>query len=601
MSPAPSASPPPSTSSSPSSPPSPSSSSSSSPSSPPSPARRAPEGDAHPLAFLAAPTPPADLRGGWEPTDDERLLRDAVRAFVDGEVLPRSPALEAGDLPTLRRLFAGAAELGLTGLGVPERYGGLGAGVTAAMLVAAELGRQESFATSLGAHLGIGSLALVLFGSEELRERYLPQLVAAERIGAYALTEPDAGSDALGLKSRATPRPGGGWTLAGTKQFITNAGIAGLYTVFAQVGGDRLTAFLVRGEQPGVVPGAFEHKMGLRGSPTASVTFEGVEVAAGHVLGEIGKGHRVAFNVLNLGRLKLGFDAVGCAREALAESCRYAAQRRQFGRPIGSFGLIRDKLAAMAARIYALESVCLRLARSHDRALGGVLGEVPSAHAVSVLKAHAAPCALLKFASTEHLGFVADQAVQIHGGYGFVEEYPVCRIYRDVRVKRIFEGTNEVNRLLAAGTLLRRGVAGDFDLPALLDAGRAAPPDGRDLAGVLRWCLGRVCGLATARFGPELADRQLVLAGIADLAAELYFSETTAARAAADGSDRARALVALAEQGARERALPVLARLAPAVGEDASALLAPVGAGSVDVAAARDLIAESLVEDGGLR
>ncbi len=568
---------------------------------PPPPPPRPPPGppDPGPLAFLVGPSRPGD----WcALSEDERLLADAVRDFMDREVLPRTPALEDGDLDALRDLFSLSAELGLTGLGVPEEAGGLGASVTSAMLVASELGRQESFATSLGAHLGIGSLGLILFGTDALRRRYLPELVTADRIGAYALTEPDAGSDALGLRTRATPRPGGGWLLDGTKQFITNAGIAGLYTVFAKIDGEQLTAFLVRGEQEGVSTGALEKKMGLRGSPTASVTFEGVEVHEDHVLGELGKGHRVAFNVLNLGRLKLGFDALGCAREALSESCRYAAERRQFGRPIGSFELIADKLAAMAARVFTLEGVCLRLARSHDRGLGAGLGEVPVARTIAVLKDHAAACALLKFASTEHLAFVADQAVQVHGGYGFVEEYPVCRIYRDVRVKRIFEGTNEVNRLLAAGTILRRGLAGDFDLPALLALGQEADTEPATapaaVAGAIRRALGRVLGLAMARFGPALQDEQLVLAGVADLAAELYFLDTAIARD--DGDAMTEALLALAAEGARQRVLPVLAGLGATLDAD-EPLATSLLAGAQDVRGARELVARRLLEDGGLR
>ena len=403
-----------------------------------------------PLDFLTAPSRPSEVLTPEALPEDDLLVAEVIRDFMDREVQPRSDALETGETAVLLELFAAAAEVGLTGIGVPERYGGPGASVTGTMLAAAELGRQESFATAIGAHLGIGSLALVLFGSDELKARYLPQLASGERIGAYALTEPGAGSDALNVRTRAVPRPDGGWALSGEKQFITNAGIAGLYTVFAQVEGQGFTAMLLPGEAPGVVPGLPESKMGMRGSLTASLSLQEAQVPPGHVLGEPGKGHRVAFNILNLGRTKLGFGSLGAAREALTEASRYAAERHQFGRPIGELGLVRAKLAGMATRVMLLESACVRVSGALDAALPEGLEGTPPAELARVLKAHAVCCAMLKVFGSEALSWVVDEAVQVHGGYGYVREYPVERYFRDARITNIYEGTSEIQRTIIA-------------------------------------------------------------------------------------------------------------------------------------------------------
>ncbi len=564
------------------------------------------------LQFIAEPTAAEAIGTPEELSTDERMVIETVRRFVDKEVLPHTADLEAGDVDVLVQLLRRAAEIGLTGVGIPEEFGGMGATVTTAMLASTELGRQESFATSIGAHVGIGSMPLMLFGSDALKRRYLPELATLERVGAYALTEPGAGSDAMGLSTRARRTPdGSGFEISGVKQFITNAPIAGLLTVFAQLEGEGVTAFVVPGDAPGVTAGPLEHKMGMRGSPTASVTFEAVTVPTDHVLGEVGKGHRVAFNILNIGRIKLGFGSLGCARDAISHAAVYAMERKQFGRPIGEFGLIRDKLAEMAAAVFLLDGVCLRLARALDGRLPGGFHTADGAQAAAVLKDFAVPSALLKLLGSEVVAEVADEAVQIHGGYGFIEDYAVCRIYRDVRVNRIFEGTNEINRLLAAGGALKGGMAGAYPLPGLLALGRGAAPATGPSAGALahnlRWAFGRLAGHAMSRYGVALQEEQQVLGGLADLLLALYALDTADARLARDaarGGPLSRgagdALLTVAADRLRARALKTLHTLAGRVApEDASTLLAPFLSPDPDAPEAREQVAARVLARGG--
>ncbi len=549
------------------------------------------------LSFLLAATPAGAVGAPEALGEDERLMEETIREFMEREVLPRSDAIETGAPEVILELFGLAADVGLTGLEAPERFGGLGLDLTTSMLVAAQVARHASFSTTVGAHFGIGTFPLAIFGAEPLRQRYLPQLVTAQRIAAYALTEAGAGSDALGIRTRATRAADGGWVLDGGKQFITNAGIAGLYTVFAKVDGEAFTAFAVPGEADGVTTGLPERKMGLKGSITASLTLDGVRVPADHVIGEVGKGHRVAFNTLNLGRMKLGFGALGYMRDALAMSASYAAERRQFGRPIGEFGLIRAKLAEMAARTFLVQGVAFRTARSLDAALPDGLCEASPTRAGAALKAHSAATAMVKVFGTEHLAWVADEAVQVHGGYGFMEEYPVCRIYRDVRVKRIYEGTNEVNRLLAAGALFKRGMTGELPLSDVFGRGAgAAPgaaPGAEALAEDLRWAIGKVAAQAMARLGAGLQEEQTVLAGIADLMMELFALDTACARTAADPR-----LLAIATEIARARCLATTAPLAARLGLDPASLVGPLAAGAGDISGEVDAVAAGLLEDG---
>lgn len=556
---------------------------------------------AGPLDFVLRPTPPAPL--GKTLTEDQQAIAEAVGAFMEREVIPRTAELETGDLEVMRDLFAQAAELGLCGIEVPERYGGMELDLTTGLLVAAQLARQPSFATALGAHFGIGTLPLLIFGDEALRERYLPALAAGERIGAYALTEPDAGSDALAVRTRAVRRPDG-WALSGTKQFITNAGLADLITVFAKTEEEGFTAFLVPGETPGLSAGPPEHKMGLRGSPTGQFVLDEVEIPRDHVLGELGKGHRVAFNVLNIGRLKLGFGSLGSAREALRHTARHANERHQFGHPLGRLGLVRAKLSRMAARLWALEAACLRVSTALDARIPDGLTGTPRSELLGALRDYAEAGAMIKVLGSEVAGEVLDDAVQIHGGYGFSEEYAVCRLYRDIRVNRIFEGANEVNRLLAAGGILKRGFTGGLALPALFSesAGPApgAAPGAGALAADLRWAFGRLAGAATMRFGLALQEEQQVLADLSDLAIELLALDCAAGRAEIATDALAPALLAVITEEARERIQGPLLRLGARLDADPAELVAPFARGTADVTGERDAVAAAVLERGDL-
>jgi alkylation response protein AidB-like acyl-CoA dehydrogenase len=548
----------------------------------------------HPLAFLLGPsTERVGIPEGV--SEEERLLADTVRRFVREEALPRSRALDTEGTQVLLRLFEDASRLGITGLEVPARYGGLGVDLTGAMLLACELGAQPTLSSSLGAHFGLGTLPLALYAAEPLKQRYLPSLASGERIGAYALTEPDAGSDALSIRTRAE-RCDGGFLLNGRKQFITNAGIAGLYVVFAQVPGEGFTAFVVPAEAPGLEPGRPEEKMGLRGSPTASLSLTDVRIPADHVLGEVGRGHRVAFAVLNLGRLKLGFDSFGCARETLRESLSYAASRRQFGQALVDLGLIRAKLVEMAARAFLLEGVCVRTSRAIDAAVPGGPWVVDVGEASAVLKTHSVRCALVKIAGSECADFVVDEGVQIHGGYGFVEESAVCRTYRDTRVKRIFEGTNEINRLFVGERVLREGGL----VSELRARGRGLEPEGEGVCAALRWGLGRFLALAKERNHDTAAD-QRSLAGIADLALEIYGLDTARARVAGleEPGPLREALLVVAKAGARRRGLATLCLLASRIGDGGSAELAePLLRGVLPERSAGETVARVLAEQG---
>src|SRR5580704_1090240 len=360
-----------------------------------------------------------------------------------------------------------SGELGLTGVILPEKFGGMEMDLTSAMIVAEGVSRDGSYSAWHGAHTGIGTLPLLLFGTEAQKEKYLPKLATAEMIAAYCLSEPQAGSDALAARTRADlSEDGKHYILNGQKMWITNGGGADLYTVFAKIGGEKFTAFLVERAFPGVKPGAEEKKMGIKGSSTTAVYLDNVQVPVENVLGEIGRGHIIAFNILNLGRLKLGPFAVGGAKEVLRVSLKYAKERKAFGKSIAEFGMIQHKLAEMAIRIYAAESTSWRVVGMIEDELEGFSWKNPGA-AQTMLKAveeFAAECSYIKIFASEMLDYVVDEGVQIHGGYGYHQDYAVERAYRDSRINRIFEGTNEINRLLATGMLLKRAQRGQLPL-----------------------------------------------------------------------------------------------------------------------------------------
>lgn len=424
-------------------------------------------------------------------TEEQRMIAETTAQFVEGEVAPHDEQIEKLDYELTVELLRKSGELGLLGADVPEAYGGMGLDKVSTTLINEKLTKASSFALSFGAHVGIGTLPIVYFGTEAQKRKYLPLLATGEKIAAYCLTEPSSGSDALGAKTTAKLSDDGShYVLNGTKQFITNAGFADIFIVYAKVDGQHFSTFIVERDMEGVGVGPEEKKMGIKGSSTRPLILEDVKVPAENLLWEVGKGHLIAFNILNIGRFKLAAGCVGAAKDAIELSSAYANERTQFGRKISSFPLIGQKLADMNIRTFAMESMVYRTAGLFDAVLADVDHGSPDVgyKSAKAIAEYQLECSINKVFGSEALDFVADEGVQIHGGYGFIQEYRIERIYRDSRINRIFEGTNEINRLLIPGTLVKRAMKGELPLlqkAKKLQAELMEPMPAREFEGTL--------------------------------------------------------------------------------------------------------------------
>src|ERR1700761_5997914 len=498
-------------------------------------------------SFLLESPAPADVFTPADLTDDQKLIGQTAEEFVVKEVLPFVKDLENKKPGLMAEMVRKAAEVGLVSGGIPEEFGGAGLDKIATTVLTEKLSIYGGFAVTHGAHAGIGTLPIVYFGTEEQKKKYLPKLASAELIGAYCLSEPQAGSDAQNSLTRAElNKEGTHYILNGQKMWITNGGFADLYIVFAKVNGEKFTAFIVERAFEGCKPGNEEHKMGIHGSSTTPVFLENCKVPKENVLHEIGRGHIVAFNILNAGRFTLGASGVGAAKQILSIASKYAKERKAFGKQIGEFGLLKEKLAEMAVQLYAVESMVYRSAGNMETAMTAAAGSGDKVqNTMKVLEEYAIESSISKVYGSEMLDFVVDEAVQIFGGYGFHEDYPVCRAYRDSRINRIFEGTNEINRMLIIQMLLKRAMAGSLPLiPAamkLADEILAGPsfeeaPEGvladeaRVVANAKKIFL-QAAGGAVQRFREKLAEEQELIGALANIVMETYAMESCLLRA----------------------------------------------------------------------
>lgn len=513
--------------------------------------------------FLLESTPADQIFTPANLSDDQRLIGQTAEEFVTNEVLPFVKDLEAKKPGLMPQLFKKAGELGLTGGGVPEQYGGAGLDKISTTVLTEKISIYGGFAVTHGGHSGIGTLPIVYFGTEEQKKKYLPKLATAEWIGAYCLSEPQAGSDAQNSLTRAELTADGKfWVLNGQKMWITNGGFADVFIVFAKVDGEKFSAFIVEKSFPGFKVGNEEHKMGIHGSSTTPIFLESCKVPKENLLHEIGRGHIVAFNILNSGRFTLGASCVGATKYVLSASSRYTKERRAFGRPIGEFGMMKEKLAEMAIRIFALESMVYRSAGNIETAMAATEGSADKTQqTMKVLEEYAVESSIAKVIGSETLDFVVDEGVQIFGGYGFHEDYPVCRAYRDSRVNRIFEGTNEINRMLIVQMLMKRAMSGALPLiPAamkladevLSGAGAsesAAGPlaeEAKAVAAAKKVFL-QAAGGAVQKFREKLADEQELVGALSNIVMEIYAMESSLLRAqkaaAAQGESKAGVMI----------------------------------------------------------
>lgn len=495
-------------------------------------------------SFLLQTPAPDQIFTPEDLSDEQRMIASTAREFAE-KVRTRSHEIEQDKPFHSRPLLRELGDLGLLGLEIPEEYGGMGLDKVTATVATEEYSRAGAFAITIGAHVGIGTLPIVYFGTPEQKAKYLPKLATGEWVAAYALTEPNAGSDARGARTTAKlSEDGKYWILNGTKQWITNSAFADVFVVYAKVDGEKFSAFIVERSFPGVSVGPEEKKMGLHASSTCSVIFEDARVPVENLLGETGKGHVIAFNILNIGRWKLGAGTVGSSKMVLAVAAEYAKTRKQFGTPIAEFRAIQQKLADMAVRTYVTESMGYRTAGLFDANLADLGANADGREAARRIEEYAMECSIMKVFGSEAFDFVADEGVQIHGGYGFMDEYEVSTAYRDSRINRIFEGTNEINRLLIPATLVRRAMKGQLpimqalaglqdELMSLTPFEESDEPLAQELFMIERAkkLFLMLAGLGVQKYQTALEQEQELLLGVADVAIEIYAMESAVLRA----------------------------------------------------------------------
>jgi alkylation response protein AidB-like acyl-CoA dehydrogenase len=513
-------------------------------------------------SFLLESRRPDEVFTPEDFTEQHQLIGQTAEEFAVNEIVPNAEKIEHKDFSISRELLKKAGELGLTGVEIPEAYGGLEMDKVTAAVIADHIAKYAGFATTWGAHSGIGLLPIVYFGTEEQKKKYLPRLASGEIVGAYALSESTSGSDAMNCRTRAAlSGDGKHYILNGEKMWITNAGFADLFTVFAKIDGEKFSAFLVERTFPGFSVGAEEHKMGIRGSSTCPIILNDCKVPAENLLGEIGRGAVIAFNILNIGRFKLGAMCVGGGRVSLESAISYAKQRKAFGKTIGDFGLVREKIANMATLLYVGESLVYRTVGMMDVALAEVDKSGPDAmkETRKAIEEYAVECSIIKVWGSEMVDYIVDETLQIYAGYGFVEEYPAERAYRDARINRIFEGTNEINRLIITGFLLKRAMSGQLPLmPAikkLMDEVLSGPSAGEDLDGPLteeRQLVAQAkklglfaSGAATQKYMQAIQEQQEIMGAIADMTIESYAMESAVLRAQKIAETKGEAAAAL--------------------------------------------------------
>jgi alkylation response protein AidB-like acyl-CoA dehydrogenase len=497
-------------------------------------------------SFLIDERQPEEVFTPEDFSEQHQLIAQTAEEFANKEIVPNIDKMEHKDFAVTRELVKKAGELGLSGVDVPEQYGGMQMDKVTSAIIADRIAKHGGFSTTWGAHTCIGTLPIVYFGTDEQKKKYLPGLAAGTTIGAYALSESSSGSDALNCRTQAKlSADGKHYILNGEKMWITNAGFADLFIVFAKVDGQKFTGFIIERGFSGFSVGAEEHKMGIRGSSTCPLILNDCKVPAENVLGEIGKGHHIAFNVLNVGRFKLGAGCIGSARNSIENAIAYAKQRKAFGKVISDFGLIREKIANMACGVFTGEAMAYRTVGMMDAAIAQ-LGESHEdmAEVRKVIDEYAVECSILKVWGSEFIGNVVDEVVQIYGGYGFVEEYPAERNYRDVRVNRIFEGTNEINRLLITGFLLKRAMSGQLPLMGaikklmdeVLSGGSEDVAEGplqqeRKLVATAKKMGLFAAGVATQKYVQAIQDQQEIMGAIANMTIETYAMESAVLRA----------------------------------------------------------------------